>query len=74
MSVSVSVSVSVFRVCVCVCVWSVGQGRDKAGRSAMWIQGSEKGVEPKDEGLVVQAGTLYYLAVHSDLVSLREGT
>lgn len=48
-------------------------GRDKAGRSAMWIQGSEKGVEPKDEGLVVQAGTLYYLAVHSDLVSLREG-
>jgi len=48
-------------------------GRDKEGRAVMWVQGSDVGVKPEEEALAIQAGTLYYLAVHCDLESLREG-
>jgi len=48
-------------------------GRDVAGRGIMWIEGNEEGIQPKDEAVVVQTGTMYYMAVHCDLPSLRNG-
>ena len=46
-------------------------GRDKGGRSIMFICGN--GIRVEDEDLSVRAGILWYLAVHSDVASLRDG-
>lgn len=47
-------------------------GRDKLGRSVMWIRGSQNFPE-EDETEVVKAGILYHTAIHADATSLREG-
>ena len=47
-------------------------GRDKQGRSVMWIRGN-KSFPEEDEAEVVRAGIMYHTAIHADAVSLREG-
>jgi len=47
-------------------------GRDKQGRSVMWIRGKTAATE-EDEVDVVRAGILYHTAIHADAISLREG-
>ena len=47
-------------------------GPDKQGRSVMWINGGNP-IMPEDESKVVRAGALLFFAVHSDLVTLRNG-
>ena len=46
-------------------------GKDNGGRSVMWINGGK--TEVKDEAYCVRAGMLYWMAVHSDMESLRGG-
>lgn len=47
-------------------------GKDEKDRSIFWIKGSG-GVKVEDEALSMRAGMLYWLAVHSDWTSLRQG-
>ena len=47
-------------------------GRDNGGRSIMWI-GASKPSQISEEQIVVHSGILYWMAVHSDLHTLREG-
>ena len=47
-------------------------GVDKGGRSIMWISSSEPN-QISEEQTVVHAGMLYWMAVHSDTVTLRDG-
>jgi hypothetical protein len=47
-------------------------GRDKQGRSVMWIRG-QKNVSEEEEADVVRAGIMYHTAIHADALSLREG-
>ena len=46
-------------------------GVDEAGRQIMWIHGG--GTQPDEEHACIWASTLYFFAVHADLVSLRNG-
>ncbi len=46
-------------------------GVDKEGRRVFWIKGGV--VPPSEEGLSVSAGVAYFMAIHADSVSLREG-
>ena len=46
-------------------------GADHQGRSIMWIRGHE--ILPGQEPAAVQAGILYWLAIHADSVSIQEG-
>ena len=47
-------------------------GQDNGGRSIMWI-GSSTPTEISEEQITVHSGVLYWMAVHSDLHTLREG-
>ena len=47
-------------------------GRDKGGRSIMWIS-SSKPAQISEEQITVHSGILYWMAVHSDLHTMREG-
>jgi len=47
-------------------------GRDKGGRSIMWI-GASKPSPIAEEQITVHSGILYWMAVHSDLHTMREG-
>lgn len=47
-------------------------GADSGGRSIMWI-GSSEPTQVAEEQTVVHCGILYWMAVHSDLRTLREG-
>lgn len=47
-------------------------GRDKGGRSIMWIS-SSKPAQVSEEQITVHSGILYWMAVHSDLHTMREG-
>lgn len=47
-------------------------GRDASGRDIFWINGSRP-VKVEEEREAVRAGCLYFLAIHSDPVSLRNG-
>lgn len=47
-------------------------GTDFEGRSVMWICGSSERL-PGEEGVSTKAGVLYWLALHADERSLREG-
>jgi hypothetical protein len=47
-------------------------GKDEMGRSIFWIRGNG-GVSVADESRSIRAGMLYWLAVHADWVSLRNG-
>ena len=47
-------------------------GRDSQNRDIFWINGS-RGVQVSEERDAVRAGVLYFLAIHTDPVSLREG-
>ena len=44
-------------------------GVDEEGRQIMWIHGG--GTQPDEEHACIWASTLYFFAVHADLVSLR---
>ena len=46
-------------------------GVDEEGRQIMWIHGG--GTQPDEEHACIWASTLYFFAVHADLVSLRNG-
>ena len=46
-------------------------GVDKEGRQILWIKGGT--VTEAEEALSVSAGIAYFIAVHADAVSLREG-
>ena len=46
-------------------------GRDVEDRGIMWINGGS--TQPEDEAMLVRACCLYFMAVHADLRSLREG-
>lgn len=46
-------------------------GVDEEGRQIMWINGG--GTQPDEEHACIWASTLYFFAVHADLVSLRNG-
>ena len=48
-----------------------GCGTDKMGRSIMWIKTRPTQVE--EEKLGIRAGVLYWLAVHADMTSMRNG-
>lgn len=55
--------------------WAVSYqvcGADAGGRSIMWI-GSSEPTQVSEEQTVVHGGILYWMAVHSDLRTLREG-
>lgn len=47
-------------------------GRDNGGRSILWI-GAPKPTEVHEEQQAVHAGMLYWMAVHSDIATLRDG-
>lgn len=47
-------------------------GTDFEGRSVMWICGASD-ILPGEEGAATKAGVLYWLAIHADEKSLREG-
>lgn len=47
-------------------------GVDNGGRSIMWI-GSSEPTLVEEERTVVHAGVMYWMAVHSDITTLREG-
>ena len=49
-----------------------GCGRDKMGRSIMWI--NTRPVEVEEETSAIRSSVIYYTAIHADLVSLRNGT
>ena len=46
-------------------------GTDEAGRQIMWIHGGGTSVD--EERVTIWASSLYFLACHADLVSLRNG-
>lgn len=46
-------------------------GTDHEGRSIFWIKGVE--ILPAEEAAAVKAGILYWLAIHADAKSLRDG-
>ena len=47
-------------------------GKDKGNRSIMWISSSTP-TQVSEEKITVHSGVLYWMAVHSDLHTLREG-
>jgi hypothetical protein len=47
-------------------------GQDKGGRSIMWISAGEPN-QISEEQIVVHSGILYWMAVHSDILTLRDG-
>jgi hypothetical protein len=47
-------------------------GVDNGGRSVMWISAAEPN-KISEEQTVVHAGIMYWMAVHSDIVTLRDG-
>ena len=47
-------------------------GVDNGGRAVMWI-GSSEPTQVAEETTVVHAGIMYWMAVHSDLATLRDG-
>lgn len=47
-------------------------GVDKGGRGIMWLS-SSKPIQVDEEADAVRSGMLYWLAVHSDIHTLREG-
>ena len=48
-----------------------GTGEDNQGRSIMWIKARQTKIE--EETNSVRAGVLYFMAVHADILSLRQG-
>lgn len=48
-----------------------GCGRDKSDRSVMYIKA--RPTSPEEERDAIRVGVLYWLAVHADMVSLRNG-
>ena len=47
-------------------------GLDNGGRSVMWISAAEPN-QISEEQIVVHAGIMYWMAVHSDIKTLRDG-
>jgi hypothetical protein len=47
-------------------------GTDNEGRSVMWIRSGEP-IQVADESAAIQAGCVFFAAIHSDYVSLRKG-
>lgn len=47
-------------------------GMDDFGRQVMWIH-AEHNASPDEEKLWIQAGIVYWMAIHADSTSLREG-
>ena len=47
-------------------------GKDNGGRSIMWI-GASKPSPISEEQIVVHSGILYWMAVHADIHTMREG-
>lgn len=46
-------------------------GRDKSGRCVMWIGGGK--TMPDEEQLLIRCSCMYFLSVHSDIFTLRNG-
>lgn len=48
-------------------------GTDHEGRRIFWIRGVADPIERDEEKDVIEAGLMFYMALHADAVSLREG-
>lgn len=48
-----------------------GCGRDKLDRAVFWIKG--RPVVPDEERIHIRCTCIYYIAIHADLISLRNG-
>jgi len=48
-------------------------GTDYNNRSIMWIKGKGNGILPTEETYSIQAGILYWLAIHADDTSIHDG-
>lgn len=48
-------------------------GTDHEGRRIFWIRGAPDPIERDEERDVIEAGLMFYMALHADAVSLRQG-